>query len=132
MSVEVSMTITRMLQEQAARQPANLAFRFLRDGGAAELTLTFQETVAQARAIAAALQARTDEGDRVLLVYPPGLEFVSAFFGSLYAGTVGVPIPVPHQNRSLERLRAIVVDAKPRLVMTTAGMRDLLLRRSRE
>ena len=132
MNSEVSMSITRMLQEQAARNPANLAFRFLRDGGAAELTLTFQETVAQARSIAAALQARTDEGDRVLLVYPPGLEFVSAFFGSLYAGTVGVPIAVPHQNRSLERLRAIVVDAKPRLVMTTAGMRELLLRRSPE
>ncbi|MEJ1962673.1 MAG: SDR family NAD(P)-dependent oxidoreductase [Gammaproteobacteria bacterium] len=126
------MTITRMLQQQAAHQPANLAFRFLRDGGAAELTLTFQETDAQARCIAAALQARTDEGDRVLLVYPAGLEFVSAFFGSLYAGTVGVPVPVPHQNRSLDRLRAIVVDAQPRLVLTTAGMRDLLWRRSPE
>lgn len=45
-----------------------------------------------AAAVAAALQRRTRPGDRVVLVHPPGLEFVTAFLGCLYAGRVPVPV----------------------------------------
>ena len=62
-------------------------------------------------------------GERALLLYPPGLEFVAAFFGCLYAGVVAVPAypPRPRPAR-MPRLRAIARDARPRLVLTTAAI----------
>jgi acyl transferase domain-containing protein/acyl-CoA synthetase (AMP-forming)/AMP-acid ligase II/acyl carrier protein len=119
------MIITGMLRERVAHQPSHIAFRFLRDG-TEDQTLTFLELDTQARAIAGALQGMTESGERVLLLYPPGLAFVTAFFGCLYAGTVGVPTPAPGLDRPIGRLRAIVADAQPRIVLTTAALRQSL------
>ena len=56
-----------------------------------------------------------------LLLYPPGLEFIAAFFGCLYAGVVAVPAHLPRLNRPMTRLRSIVVDAKPCAVLTSSS-----------
>jgi len=58
----------------------------------------------KARAIAAYLQSQLSVGDRVLLVYPQGLESIAAFFGCLYAGVVAIPAPAPEAAR-LKRKR---------------------------
>ena len=60
-------------------------------------------------------------GERALLLYPPGLEFIAAFFGCLYAGVVAVPAYLPRLNRPMTRLRSIVVDAKPCAVLTSSS-----------
>ena len=73
----------------------------------------------KARAIAADLQAELNLGDRALLLYPPGLDFLAAFFGCMYAGVVAVPAYLPRSDRALPRLRGIVADAGPRAVLTT-------------
>ncbi|HSG38239.1 MAG TPA: AMP-binding protein, partial [Thermoanaerobaculia bacterium] len=64
------------------------AFTFLRDGRAEAARLTWAGLDRRAREIAAALQARGLEGERAVLLFPPGLEFIAAFFGCLYAGVV--------------------------------------------
>src|SRR5882762_6800467 len=102
------MIITQMLQERVARQPAHIAFRFLRDGAAEGQTLTLQELETKARSIAAAIQKISAPGDSALLLYPPGVDFVAAFFGCLYAGIIAVPAPVPRFNRSLDQFRALL------------------------
>jgi 8-amino-7-oxononanoate synthase len=79
----------------------------------------------QARAIGAWLQSLGLSGERALLLYPPGLEFISAFFGCLYAGVVAVPVYPPRRNRSLARIQAIADDAEARVALTT----DVVLRR---
>ncbi len=61
-------------------------------------------------------------GERALLVYSPGLEFVSAFFGCLYAGVIAVPAHPPRPNRPATRLGAIAADARPRAVLTSARL----------
>ena len=61
--------------------------------------LTRGELDRRARALAARLQARGLAGRRALLLYPPGLEFIAAFFGCLYAGVVAVPAYPPRPNR---------------------------------
>ena len=62
-------------------------------------------------------------GDRALLLYPPGLDFIAAFFGCLYAGVVAVPAYPPRPNdRSQSRLRAIAHDATPRAALTTEAL----------
>ena len=60
-------------------------------------------------------------GERALLVYPAGLDFIIAFFGCLQAGVVAVPASLPRPNRPAPRLRAIVADARPRAVLTTSA-----------
>ena len=58
-------------------------------------------------------------GERALLLYPPGLDFISAFFGCLYGGVVAVPVYPPRRNRSLERIQAIADDADAKVALTT-------------
>ena len=60
------------------------------------------------------------EGERALLLYPAGLDFIVAFFGCLYAGVVAVPAYPPRRNRSLSRIQAIVEDAEAKVALTTA------------
>ena len=59
------------------------------------------------------------------MLYPAGLEFIAAFFGCLYAGVIAVPLPPPNlaqPQRTLPRLRAIISDAQPSVVLTTSAI----------
>jgi len=92
-----------VLRAQAVARPSDPAFTFLDNGETESDHLTFQELDRDARAIAALLQARTRVGDRALLLYPPGLDFVRAFMGCLYAGVVAVPVDPPPRNPPITR-----------------------------
>jgi amino acid adenylation domain-containing protein len=112
-----------LLRWRAERQPDQLAYRFLLDGAGAEVTVTYAELDRRARAIAARLAECEAPGERALLLYPPGLDYIAAFFGCLYAGTTAVPAYPPDParlNRSVDRLASIVADAQPALVLTTS------------
>ncbi|HEY7215694.1 MAG TPA: AMP-binding protein, partial [Thermoanaerobaculia bacterium] len=119
-AVEFSSWI-EVLRTRARESPAARAFTFLGDGE--EDHLSYAGLDERARAIAALLQEHGAAGERVLLLYPPGFEYIAAFFGCLYAGAVAVPAYPPRLNRSLPRLRAILEDARPRLALTTAAIR---------
>jgi hypothetical protein len=58
------------------------------------------------------LQALGLGGRRVLLLHPPGLDYVAGFLGCLYAAAVAVPAYPPRKQRSLDRLRAIAMDPR--------------------
>jgi len=73
--------------------------------------LTFGQLDAHARSVAAALQRRYTRGERVLLLQPHGLDFITALQGCMYAGLIAVPCPAPQLNRPLDRLEAITRDA---------------------
>jgi acyl-CoA synthetase (AMP-forming)/AMP-acid ligase II len=105
--------LVEMLWARAAAQPERRAFAFLGEGTAETEALPYGELDARARAIAVALAERGARGERVLLLYPPGLEFIAAFFGCLYAGAVAVPSYPPRPHRDQPRLRAIARDCRP-------------------
>lgn len=115
-------TLTDLLRSRAEHQPDRLAYTFLKDGETDEVRLTYSELDRQARAIGAQLQHLGATGERVLLLYPSGLEYVAAFFGCLYAGAVAVPAYPPRFNRTLERIEAIVADAQASTALTTTGL----------
>jgi acyl-CoA synthetase (AMP-forming)/AMP-acid ligase II len=118
-------TLVELLRLRALHQTGRPGYVFLVDGETTELRLTYQELDKQARAVAARLQACGAIGERVLLLYPPGLEYIAAFFGCLYAGTVAVPVHPPHPVRlsqTLRRILAIVQDARPLVTLTTAAI----------
>ena len=118
-------TFPEVLRTRARENPNGLAYVFLEDGEAEGARLTFGELDEWARAIAAALAARGAAGERALLLFPPGLDFIAAFFGCLYAGAVAVPSyppGPPRAGRGQPRLRAIAEDASPRFVLTTSAL----------
>ena len=88
-----------------------------RDG---KTQITFGELDRRARLIAARLQLELKPGDRALLVYPAGLEFISAFFGCMYAGVVAVPATYPKPKRPMPRLQRIAVDCDAHVALSTA------------
>src|SRR5215216_509601 len=107
-----------VLRWRGRHQPERRAFAFGPPGEGADVHLTYAGLDRRARAVAARLRELGAEGERALLVYPPGLEFLAAFFGCLYAGTVAVPAYPPRPNRSLLRLQTIVEDARARFTLT--------------
>jgi acyl-CoA synthetase (AMP-forming)/AMP-acid ligase II/acyl carrier protein len=112
-------TMVEILARQAAEQPDGTAYVFLDDrDGATEITFAGLER--KARAIAARLQSRLEPGGRALLVYPAGLEFISAFFGCLYAGVIAVPATYPKPKRPMPRLHRIAVDCDAHVALSTA------------
>ncbi|HEU4323402.1 MAG TPA: amino acid adenylation domain-containing protein [Roseiflexaceae bacterium] len=121
-------TLVDLLRTQAARQPDKPAYIFLQDGELDEVRMTYQELDRRAQAIAALLQQQGTAGERVLLLYPPGLDYIAAFFGCLYAGAVAVPAYPPNParlDRTLPRLQAIVQDARPAVALTTAQIASI-------
>ncbi|REJ64500.1 MAG: aminotransferase class I/II-fold pyridoxal phosphate-dependent enzyme [Planctomycetota bacterium] len=117
-------TLVHLLRHRATYQPDGRAFTYLRDGEIDELHTTYSELDQQARAIGAWLEAMGLEGERALLIYPAGMEFVAAFFGCLYAGVTAVPINPPRRNAKISRVEAIVDDAEARVALTTEEVLD--------
>jgi acyl-CoA synthetase (AMP-forming)/AMP-acid ligase II len=119
-------TIAELLQRRAAEQGRRLAYTFLVDGEVEGPRLTYADLDASARRIAAELIGRgVSVGERALLLYPPGLDFIAAFFGCMYAGVIAVPSFPPHPAqiaRALPRLVGIAADAELSVVLTTASL----------
>ena len=108
-----------VLRDWARLQPDARAFSFVADDpGDARAVLTYAGLDLQARALAVRLVGMGLRGERAVLLFPPGLDFVVAFFGCLYAGVVAVPASPGRPNRPNERLRAILEDARPGVVIT--------------
>jgi acyl-CoA synthetase (AMP-forming)/AMP-acid ligase II/acyl carrier protein len=114
-----------ILRLRAEEQPEALAYRFLISGdseGPVE-ECNYFHLDRYARSVAAHLYENgAIPGDRALLLYPAGLEFIAAFLGSLYAGVIAVPA-YPH--RTLLRLEGIAQNAECRFVLTSSAFLKL-------
>ncbi|MGH9568558.1 MAG: fatty acyl-AMP ligase, partial [Candidatus Angelobacter sp.] len=105
-----------LLQSRAESQPGRTAYSFIAEDDRCS-SFSYQQLDRRARAVAARLQAHRAAGERVLVLYPPGLSYVTAFFACLYAGAIAVPAYPPHHSRNMVRLRTIIADAEPRIAL---------------
>jgi acyl-CoA synthetase (AMP-forming)/AMP-acid ligase II len=109
------------LRRQAEIQPDAPAVTFLNDGNYSQTTWTFGELDLRARAITVALQHEgLNPGDRALILHPPGLDLVAAFFGCQYAGVVPVltyPPTARSGSRAHQRLQRLLRDAHCRILL---------------
>ena len=117
-------TIVDLLRQRSAYRPHDRAFTFLVDGENEERNVTYAELDRKARALGAWLVEHGMVGKRVLLLYPPGLDFIAAFLGCLYGGSIAVPAYPPRKNRSVERIEAIAADADASVALTTRDVLD--------
>lgn len=111
------------LRYWAEHQGDQFGFVFTSDGED-EIRMTYGQLEMRARAIAAHLVDAGMSGERALLLYPPGLDFVTAFFGCFFAGMVAVPAYPPRRNRNMGRIQAISDDAKAKIVLSVSEVTD--------
>jgi len=128
-------TMVELLEEHAALQPAAIALRFLSDRGGIEQELTFADLRHRAVAVAHELLARgAKPRDRALLAFPPGLDFMVAWFGCLYACVIGVPMMPPRRANGRDASASIIADCTPRFAFTSAAfahaIREDMMRRT--
>ena len=116
----VCTTLQELLLHRTVHEPHQTAYVFLSDVNSEQSSLTYGELDQRARMIAAAISERANVGDRALLLYPPGLDYIAAFFGCVYAGVVAVPAYPPRQNHNLLRIQNIVADASATVALTTS------------
>lgn len=118
-------TLVEMLQLRSHHSADRTAFIFLADGDTAEVPITYGELDRRARAIGARLQQQLSPGDRAVLLYQPGLDYLAGFFGCLYAGVIAVPAYPPNPVRpkpTLPRIVTIVSDSQAAAVLTSDSL----------
>lgn len=115
------LNIIEVMIDRALSLPNDIAFTFLKDGEQEHASLTFGELGRRAQRVGTALRKLGGAGERVLLLYPQGLDFIIAFFGALYAGAVAVPAPLQKNSRSA-RLIGIIEEARPVIALTNLAM----------
>jgi acyl-CoA synthetase (AMP-forming)/AMP-acid ligase II len=108
------------LAGHAARRPGGRAFAFLDDRGNESGELTYGDLHTRSLAVAAEVARHCRPGERAVLLFPPGLDFIVAYFGCLYAHAIPVPISPPRRNRGLDTAVHVLTDSEPSVVLTVA------------
>lgn len=114
-------TLLDRLRCHARTQAHEIACRFLRSDGGVD-ALSFVQLEQRACALGVRIQEHTRPGDRAMLLYPSGLEFITPFLGCLYAGVIAVPSTTPRRKRFEPRLQAIFDNAQASLILTTQDL----------
>ena len=122
-------TLPASLIKYAARHPDKILYTWLNDAGEPVRRLSYADVLLHVRAIARRLSTTwgLDPGDRAILVYPPGLDFIVAFLACLHAGIVAVPVYPPdltarggaRQRREIAKFTHVVADARPSAVLSS-------------
>ena len=112
-----------ILRFWAEVRPNDFAYRFT-DAEQRHEQLTYAELSAQVEGLAGYLQAKGATGERVLLLYPPGLDFVVGFYACHAAGAIAVPAYPPRKNRRASRIRSIAQDAEAKFGLSVTSVVD--------
>jgi acyl-CoA synthetase (AMP-forming)/AMP-acid ligase II len=125
--VPEGLTLTSYFDKNRAEHGDSPAYRFLdysQDSDGRPVVLSWNELWVRVCSIGARLQQVTKPGDRVAILAPQGLDYVAAFFGSVYAGNIAVPLFAPTMSGHAERLAAVLADARPAAVLTTTAVSE--------
>ena len=109
--------VTHILEDHAHNKAQSTSYIFLEKGLEKQI-YSYKQLYEESLKVAAKLQQLNMSGERVLLLYPSGIDFITAFLGCLYAGAIAVPAYPPHNNRIINRLETIIDDCTPKLILT--------------
>jgi len=115
-------SLVELLHIRASQQANKVACTYLVDGEKQELHITYAELDKRARVIAVKLRDLNLQGERAVLLYPQGLDYILAFFGCLYAGVIAVPAYPPRNKRHLPRLKTIIDDSQAKIILGTGAI----------
>jgi acyl-CoA synthetase (AMP-forming)/AMP-acid ligase II len=111
--------LAEVLEGRAERTPQCPSVQFIEfvADGERVTSRTYGELDRRARAIASRLLDRLQPGDRAVLIHEPGLDFIEAFFGCLYAGVVAVPLAPARSVRTRTRVTNVVRDCEANVIL---------------
>lgn len=122
-------SIGHVLQQRALETPGRIAYRFeTGDTNRSQLSLNLSDAQVFTHAVRLAerIQRIAEPGDRALLIFAPGLEFIIGFYACAFARVVAVPATYPRANRNSARLRSIVNDSRPTIAISSNSTLDLM------
>ncbi|MEX3643900.1 AMP-binding protein [Mycolicibacterium porcinum] len=120
-------SILSMLHGRASLRPDDVAFTFTdytADPAGVTESLTWSQLSRRTMNAAREISLHGSVGDRAVILAPQGLEYILAFLGSMQAGFVAVPLPMPHRGSSHDRVSAVFLDTKPSVVLTTSAVAE--------
>ncbi|MEO8180780.1 MAG: AMP-binding protein [Deltaproteobacteria bacterium] len=115
-------TFPEVLSVWATTAPDRRACLYLSDGEREEASLTYAELQRAVLAASSHLSAIARPGDRVMLFYPAGLDFIVAFLACLYTGVVAVPVSVPNRKRGLEVVAGVGQDCGASALLSVGSL----------
>jgi fatty acid CoA ligase FadD21 len=118
-------SILSMLHGRASLRPGDVAFTFtdyVRDSAGVPESLTWSQLSRRTMNVAREIRLHGSVGDTAVILAPQGLDYILAFLGSMQAGLVAVPLPLPHRGSSHDRVSAVFADTKPSVVLTTSAV----------
>lgn len=113
-----------MLHGRASLRPGDVAYTFTEyenDPAGVRESLTWSQLSRRTMNVAREIRVHGSIGDRAVILAPQGLEYILAFLGSMQAGLVVVPLPMPHRGSSYDRVSAVFADTEPSVVLTTSA-----------
>ncbi|MDD5115074.1 MAG: fatty acyl-AMP ligase, partial [Methylobacter sp.] len=120
--IDNAASLVELLSLRANLQAQCTAYTFLENGERPTKSLTYGELDLQVRQLAVQLQALGLQGERAILLYPPGLDYIVAFFACLYSGLIAVPAYPPSNGRHMSRLQAIIDDSQAAVILSTQNI----------
>jgi fatty acid CoA ligase FadD21 len=118
-------SILAMLHGRASLRPHDIAFTYTNyddDWAGVPESLTWSQLSRRTLNMARELSHHGSVGDRAVILAPQGLEYILAFLGSMQAGRIAVPLPLPHRGSSHERVDAVLADTSPSVVLATSAV----------
>src|SRR5271163_961469 len=116
--------VLAMLHGRASLRPDDVAFTFTdyeNDWASVPESLTWSQLSRRTLNVARELGPHRSVGDRAVILAPQGLDYIAAFLGSMQAGLIAVPLPLPHRGSSHERVSTVLADTSPSVVLTTSA-----------
>lgn len=109
-------SVVELLEFNAYTSPNGIAYTFIVDEKKAE-SITYLELSNKVKLIAAHLQEKVQPGERAILLYPPGIDFISGFLGCLYAQVIAIPVYPPTNINLIEKLKKILKNSEPKIII---------------
>jgi len=103
-------SLTELLVWRATMQPDDVAFLGLDHQGKEAKSITFRKFGMKVASIASYIEKRGGfkAGDKVVLLFPNGIEFAATVYATWMLGLVPVPVPVPEQARLQEDIVMLI------------------------
>jgi len=121
-ALPAEVTLMSYLDDNVAELAEKVAYRFLDfDRDCQPVELTWNRLGARLRAVGARVQQVAGRGERVAILAPQGLDYIIGFFAAIRAGSIAVPLFTPELPGHVERLEAVLSDARPCVILTTTA-----------